>query len=119
MPVSSSTAPNTSKESMYFYMLAKELDDLQRRFLTRAIFTNQEALLSSVDLSNFPHLVTKTDVAANDRDFIFQFTELLRETQNLKIDPTVQENMLQSLYKTSNHQSSSKSSSAQYKISFI
>lgn len=85
MPLSATTSPN-SKESMYFYMLSKELDDQQKKFLTRAIFANQEALLSSLDLTNMPHLVTKTDVNANDKDFLDQFTELLRETQNLKID---------------------------------
>jgi len=67
--MSSSTSPNT-KESMYFYMLSKDFDDAQKKLLTRAIFANQEAFLSSVDLSNCPQLVTKTDVAANDRDFL-------------------------------------------------
>ena len=54
-----------------------------------------------MDLTNFPHLITKTDVAANDKIFLVRFAELLRETQNLKIDQEVLDDMLQSLYKTS------------------
>ena len=61
-------------------------------------------------------MITKTDVAANDKDFLSRFSELLRETQNLKIDQSVLDNMLQSLYKTSTNQ---KSSSTRYKVSFV
>ena len=84
---------------MYFYMLAQQLDESSQTFLARSIFADQESFLSSVDLSNYPHLITKTDVAANDKEFLSRFTELLRETQNLKIDEQVLDNMIKSLYK--------------------
>ena len=36
---------------MYFQILAHKLDESQKKFLTRAIFENEENFLSSVDLS--------------------------------------------------------------------
>lgn len=65
---------------MYFYMLAHQLDEDRQAFLTRTIFANQEAFLSSVDLSASPSLDAKTDVAAHDREFLAQMTALLSET---------------------------------------
>ena len=84
-------------EQMYFHMLSHEIDDNHKKILNKAIFADQEAFLSSLDLSNHPHLVTKTDVAANDKNFLQQFTELLRDTQNLKIDESVIDNLIKSL----------------------
>lgn len=56
-------------------------------------------------------------MAANDKDFLHNFAELLRATLNLKIDSTIQDNMLQSLFKASN--SSVQSSSARCKVYFV
>ena len=50
MPATQSQKPNT-KESMYFYMLAHELDDQSQEFLMHTVFADQDALLSSLDLS--------------------------------------------------------------------
>ena len=43
---------------MYFQILAHKLEESQKKFLTQAIFENQEAFLSSVDLSKFHNLFT-------------------------------------------------------------
>ena len=86
---------------MYFYMLEHELEESDKHFVSKSIFANQEALLQSIDLRNVPSLTTKTDVAANDKDFIVKFSELLRKTQNLKLDQEVLDNMLQPLCKVS------------------
>ena len=83
MPTTSPAISTHEREQMYFYLLAHQLEDSQKKFLTRAIFANQETFLSSVDL---PHLITKTNVVANDKNFLVEFTDLLRQTQNLKID---------------------------------
>ena len=56
-------------------------------------------MLSSIDLSKQPSLVTKTDVDMNDKAFLTKFSDILRESQFLKLEQTVIDNMLQSLYK--------------------
>ena len=55
-------------------------------------------------------------VAANDKEFIHEFSELLRETHNLKIDQSVLDNMLQSLHRTS---ASTNSTSTRNKVTFV
>lgn len=82
----------------------------------QTVFADQDALLSSLDLSKQPDLVTKTDVAVNDKTFLDKFSHLLRETQNMKIDQSVLDNMLKSLYKASSQKSNA---STQYKVAFI
>ena len=65
--------------------------------LTQAIFTNQDAYLTSLDFSNNPATsianqlaqdqpITKTDVVANDKDFLKSLAEVLKVTQSLKLD---------------------------------
>ena len=67
-----------------------------------------------MDLSNNPDLITKTDVVVNDKNFIEKFRELLRGTQNLKIDNKVIEHLINSLEKNT-----SSVSKIEARISFV
>ena len=67
-------------------MLEQKLDEKKQKFLTQAIFEDQESLLQSIDLAQKPGLITKTDVVANDRSFISRFADLLHESRYFKLD---------------------------------
>ena len=58
-------------------------------------------------------------MAANDKEFLISFSNLLRDSQNLKLDEQVIDNMLKSLFKTNSAGSNKSNSSAQYKVAFI
>ena len=88
-----------AKDQMYFHMLAYEVSQAHQGILQQVVFADQE---SSVDQSDYC-----------DSTFMHKFSEVLKETRNLKIDNSVIENCIKSIQRNKSDKK------VQFKVAFL